>query len=73
MSSFKSDQFDLPAEPPIVHAFVVALLQSVRVDLMRSLKFGSSDPADPVTELTVRVDCQHFNPGIYKIGFSDFC
>ena len=56
-----------------MHALVVALLQSVRVDLMRSLKFGSSDPADPVTELTVRVDCQHFNPGIVKIGFSDFC
>ena len=69
LSSYWSKQrnvFGLPAEPAILHATVVEL-QSVRVDLMRSLKVASSEPAALAAELTERVDCQHFNPEITNI------
>ena len=46
----------------MVQALVVALLHSVKVDLMTSLNSALSAPA-AVAELTVREDCQHFNPG----------
>ena len=63
--------FGLPAEPAILHATVVEL-QSVRVDFMRSLIVASEDPAAPATELTERVDCQHFNPEITNIRLYKF-
>ena len=39
---------------------------------MRSLIVASEDPAAPATELTERVDCQHFNPAITNIRLNKF-
>ena len=54
-----------------MHAIVVEL-QSVRVDLMRSLIVASEDPAAPATEFTSTEDCQHFSPEITSIRFKEF-